>query len=229
MTVEKQDVIADSSAASSEDVNLTESTSSDSSTVTETKKDDGLVPRERLNEEIGKRKQAEQDKALFEKRVREIEQAIKGSSTSEVRSSKAELASRWNVPQDFVEDLIKSISSELKSNSQPDPIALEAHAEIRFAQELDDLETELPEASEMTREEKKQLKKLRFSPEFIRTPLKSVFRDMMYGKKTSKDSFETSRAGGRVAEADDGKTFKGGSLEEARKFFEKNTKKRGHR
>lgn len=167
--------------------------------------DNGVVPRHRLNEAEDKRKaaeaeaaQAKADKAAAEARIVSLQKALGGADTQAERDDLVtSFASKYNVPEDFVSGLLDVASKKLNKQQKPDPVVLEAVAEVKFRKELDALVDDIPEAKELSREDERELKKRAFSKEFLNTPLKSIYRDYMYDKRPTKASFEESRSGGR--------------------------------
>lgn len=171
-------------------------------------KDDGTVPRHRLNEESDKRKAAEAEastakanEAAAQAKITALQQALGGSTDAQKDEIISSFASKYNVPDGFVSELLDVASKKLNKQT-PDPVVLEAVAEVRFNREWDTLLDEVPEAKDLSREDKAELKKRAWSKEFLNVPLKSIYRDITYDKRpVTKDSFEGSRSGGRQSEA----------------------------
>ena len=199
----------------------------------EDKKDDGTVPRHRLNEAEEKRKQAEADaaaakaeKAEAQAKLDALERTLKGSSKSEREDKIESFAKKNGLDATFVAELLSLNQTEHK----PDPVALKAVAEVRFTQELDNLMDEIPEAEQMTREERKELKSRAFSKEFSTTPLKTIYRDMMYDKRAdTRKTFEESRSGGRQESDNDTPDFGRMTPDQMREWSSKNLNRRRRR
>lgn len=199
----------------------------------EGKKDDGTVPRHRLNEAETKRKEAEAEvqkakanEAAAVAKIEALTRTLSGATKNEREEKIAAFAKRHNLDESFIGELVALNQPENK----PDPSSQKAIAEVRFAEELDALIDAIPEAEEMSREERKSLKDRAFSKEFHSTPLKTIYRDMMYDKRTeSKKTFEESRAGGGKKADDANPDFSTFTPDQMREWDAKNLNRRRHR
>lgn len=203
------------------------------------KKDDGMIPRHRLNESETKRREAEEkleklskDFEVTNSKLEALGRALSGATSQGERDSELEaFEKKFNLQgTGFADEFLALTTKKLsKSQQTQDPAVIEAVLEVQFNKELDKLTDELPEVEKLTREERKELKARALSKEFIRTPLKTVYRDMMYDKKDEGGkTFEESRSGGRAV--DDGEPdFGKMSADEMRAWSAKNLKSRRHR
>lgn len=198
---------------------------------TDDKKDDGTVPRHRLNEVEEKRKAAEAEAAAAkakhaeaEARLVALERALKGTNKDEREDKIEAFAKKNGMDASFVAELL----SLNKTENKPDPEAVRAIQEVRYTQELDALMDEIPEAENLSREERKELKKRAlYTKEFAYTPLKTIYRDMMYDKRTeTRKTFEESRSGGRQEAADATPDFGKMSPEQMREWRSQNLSRR---
>jgi outer membrane murein-binding lipoprotein Lpp len=213
--------------------NPTPAPSTENKQPNEEKKDDGTVPRHRLNEVEEKRKQAEADAAAAKQRAAEAEARIDALQKTLVGATKSEredkisaFARKHNLDESFVAEL----ASLNQTENKPDPATVKAMVEVRFTQELDNLMDEIPEAEKMTREERKELKTRALSKEFAYTPLKTIYRDMMFDKRhDTKKTFEESRSGGRQESDNDTPNFGAMTPDQMREWSTKNLTRRRRR
>ena len=203
------------------------------------KKDDGMIPRHRLNESETKRREAEEkmnqlskDYEVATSKLTALEQALRGAGSQGERDAEIEaFEKKFNLQgTGFAEELMALTSKKLSKTQQQDPAVIEAVMEVKFNKELEKLATEIPDIDKLTREERAELRTRAFSKELVRTPLKTIYRDMMFDKRTSDETtFETSRSGGRAPKEDENPDFGKMSPEEMREWSSKNLKHRRHR
>jgi hypothetical protein len=201
--------------------------------------DDGMIPRHRLNESEQKRKEAENRAAEAAKTVEQLnskfsalEQALRGADSKGERDEMiGAFEKQFNLQgTGFVDGLLSLAEKKLSKSQQQDPAVLEAVLEVKFNKEFDSLVDEIPDADKLTREERTELKKRAFSKEFMRTPLKTIYRDMTYDKRgTVEKTFEDSRSGGRSPSDNGEPNFGKMSVDEMREWSAKNLTTRRRR
>lgn len=206
----------------------------DSSTETkapEKETENDMIPRTRLNEESEKRRKAEErltqierENSELKQRTEEIARAISGGKMNAAQSDDeiASLAKDFQIPEEFVSRLLSTAEKRLKKQ---DPATLQAQQEVLYTRDFEKLLEEAPEADNLSREERAELKKLAFSKEYLHTPLPVLYRSFTYDKRpTGKEkTFEDTRPGGREKEVEE-KDISKMSDAEFRAFLAKNTK-----
>lgn len=175
-----------------------------------------MIPKHRLDEEATKRQAAEAraeaaEKAAqdalassksVEKKMSDLAAALVGGdmSNKEANDEVAALAAKYDVKPDFFNDLLAAAEKRaLKTVAPHIKQAQATSADAAFRDEFQKLADELPEVADLTTEEKAELKERAFKKEFVNTPLKSIYRDMMFDKPRGKThTAETSRGGNRA-------------------------------
>lgn len=194
-----------------------------------------MIPKHRLDEESQKRQEAEARATAAEKKAEEalasskavndklsnLATALQGGDLTQkqVESEVAKIATKYNVPEEFVTDMMQMAEQRVARKFEPDLKAAKlAQNETGFVQEFDKLVAEMPEAANLTPQEKAELKAIAFKKEFLNTPLKSIYRDMMYDKPHGKKATaESGRGGGKTLNNGE-PDIKSMSLEEFEKF-----------
>lgn len=194
--------------------------SAEPKTTPESPKDPGgkepMIPKHRLDEESTKRQEAEnraiaaEKKAeeaaasskAVEKKLADLATALAGGDITKKEASDevAALATKYNVAPEFFNDLLSVAKKQALQELSPHiKQSQAANAEAGFREEFQKLTEEIPEAADLTTEEKSELKERAFKKEFWNVPLKSVYRDMMFDKPRGKSATaESSRGGGKT-------------------------------
>lgn len=187
----------------------TEESSTENKQSEQTEDKEGKVPSFRLREETEKRKKAEATAQEALQKIEALSEQVKELASKKSDVSKAEYETRidslkkdFGLDEEVTRGLVEAAESKVKSELMP--IVTAAQQEVAFNNELDALIDEIPEAEELTRAQTRELKKRAFSKEFARTPLKTIYRDMMFDEREdtskSKKTAESARSGGRAEE-----------------------------
>lgn len=168
---------------------------------------EGKVPSSRLREETAKRKETEAENASLKKTLAELSAKVDSIANSKSDLSKAEataevaaIAKEYGIDADLVSKLVSA--AEKQVHSKISPLVASAQQQVIYKRELDALIDDVPEVEKLTRTDLRELEKRAFSKEFAGTPLKTIYRDMMFDKQGEstgkKKTAETSRPGGSV-------------------------------
>jgi hypothetical protein len=194
-----------------------------------------MIPKHRLDEEAAKAKAAE---SRAEKAERSAAEAVASSKAVEAKlaslatalaggditkkeaNAKVEaLAAKYDVKPEFFTDVFAEAKAQALAELQPHLKQVQAsNDETGFKNELEKLLDEVPESADLSSEDKAELKKRAFSKEFLNTPLKSVYRDMMFDKPRGKARTAESSRGGNKTPSDGKVDISAMSLEEFEKF-----------
>lgn len=193
--------------------------SADKSNTPESKDPGGkepMIPKHRLDEESQKRQEAEARAIAAEKKAEEaaasskavenkladLATALAGGDISKKQANDevAALADKYRVQPEFLNDLFAIAKKQSLQELAPHINQSQAaNADAGFREEFQKLTEEIPEAADLTSEEKATLKDMAFKKEFLKVPLKTLYRDMMFDKPRGKSATaESSRGGGKA-------------------------------
>lgn len=199
--------------------NPTPAPSADKSNTPESKDPGGkepMIPKHRLDEESQKRQEAESRAAAaerkaeeavassksVEKKLADLATALAGGDMSkrEANDEVAALADKYQVKPEFLADLFAVAKKQSLQELAPHIKQSQAtNAEAGFREEFQKLTEDVPEAADLTSEEKATLKEMAFKKEFWNVPLKTLYRDMMFDKPRGKSATaESGRGGGKA-------------------------------
>jgi len=173
------------------------------------------IPKARLDEEISKRKELEKKFEDSQKTVTDLSSKIQtvadglsGKSAGEQKDAIADFMLEHNVPADqrkFMEGFINIAVNQSKQAMEPELApAKVARAEQIYNAQYSKLVDEIPEAGELSSDDRDEFKKLAHQKENLNTPLVHLYKSWQYdrpeGKKKTVEGGRggASRGGGEV-------------------------------
>lgn len=162
------------------------------------KDEDKWIPKHRFDEVLDKNKKLETDLAGLSDKFDRMGEALTGKNKSDAADDEIEgMSQKYGVSKAFMEDLIKVAEKRSKSSVQTDLTAVkQAQAEQAFDKEMRTLGDEIPDASDMSKDDRETLRKMAFDPKYSRTPLSDIYKIMSFGRSAGKrKTVEGSRAG----------------------------------
>lgn len=159
-----------------------------------------MIPKHRFDEILVKNKKLETDLGALNDKFNRMGEALTGKDKSDAADEEIDaLARKYNVPTNFMEDLIKVAEKRSQKALSGDMAGFKkAQAESEYERELNQLATEFPDAADMTKEDREALRKMAFDPKYSRTPLSDVYKISQFGKTPStgkRKTVESSRGG----------------------------------
>lgn len=191
------------------------------------------VPKTRLDQEAQKRRQAEQKAEELSKQYEALETKLKhlGKSLAgepdkdDPKQRFKQLADQYGVPQGFVEEFVQAAKEEatrdLESKFQP---IKQQQAGLAWQNEVAQLEKEVPDARDLTKEEREKMKKMAFSPAYSKVPLKEIFTIVTADNPRGRAHTAEGASGGRASKNETeslAEKVKNMSLDEFREWSEK--------
>lgn len=168
-----------------------------------------MIPKSRFDEVAAKARLGEQaaaELAELKGRFNAMSDALGGkkNATDEMQGEIKTLADKYGLKDDFVQDLLSLSKAMSKREILEEVKPLKAQqAQAQLQAEFANLEREIPDAKDMTKEEREDLLKMALQPQYHKVPLTDVYKLKNYGKPAGKSkTAEPSRGGG--GKADDG-------------------------
>lgn len=163
------------------------------------KDEDKWIPKHRFDEVLEKNKKLDADLTALSDKFERMGEALTGKNKSEAADDEIEgMSQKYGVSKQFMEDLIKVAEKRSRTSVQTDLTTVkQAQAEAAFEKEMRSLGDEIPEAAELSKEDREQLRKMAFDPKYSRTPLSDIYKIMSFGRSPGKrKTVESSRGGG---------------------------------
>lgn len=175
---------------------------------TDTDKDDKdkepMIPKHRFDEAINKvREDAAKEIADLKSRFSEAADLLGGKKAGQEFATEIKaFADKYNLTGDFTEDLLSLSTARAKKELQAELQPLKAHqAKAYLDQEFLTLEREVPEAKDMSKEDRDELTKMALEKKYHNVPLTDLWKIKNFGKPQGKTkTVEPGRGGGGKAE-----------------------------
>lgn len=186
------------------------------------------IPKHRFDEEVAKRRETEEKLKSMESRFDNMAQALSGKTEEEKDHVVDELSKKYGVDSGFISEMLGAAEKKVEAKYQKDLGSVkQAQAKQAFQGEMQKLYEDMPDAADLSKEDKAELEKMAFSQQYARTPLTDIYKILTYGRPAGKGrTAESGRPGaGRMtgeAEVDISKM----SIEEFEAYSNKKAEKR---
>ena len=191
-------------------------------------KDEPMIPKHRFDEVRRVGEQAQKDLAVLQQKMEAMGEALSGKKADGDASGAVKtFAGKYNLDESFVRDLLSFSKAEAKRELQEELKPLKAQqAQAYLANEFAALADEIPEARDMSKEEKQELAKMAVEKKYQNVPLADIWRIKNFGKPQGKSKTAESSRGGASKPTDEEVDIKNMSLADFEKYSASLSKKK---
>ena len=194
------------------------------------KEEEFQIPKHRFDEVSRENRELKQQVGDLTKKFSNMASALQGQSQDTKDQVIQQFAQKYNVPDEFVDGMLGLAEKRVSKRFEKELYPVKAQqAKTAFNAELNDLFEDIPEARDMSKEDREELQKMAYDPKYSKTPLSDIYKIVNFGKpQGTPTSVESGRGGTRKpkdsnAEAD----IANMSLEEFEAYSEKLAKDQG--
>lgn len=133
-------------------------------------------------------------------RLERVKKALVGEAETSQDAQDSEvqsIATRYNVPKEFVLEMINTATAKAERSFEGKLKPLQTQQAVaEWSRELNDLKSSIPDAASLSRAEEDELRKLAVQPAYQKLPLSEVWKLYSYDKQ-DRSTAETGRSGAR--------------------------------
>lgn len=153
------------------------------------------------------KRQVADNESVTQERLQKAANALLGEKGDASKNKLSEIAKKYGVPQEFLQETNSIIAEEIKASLAAELRPLkQSQEEVRWQTELNQLADTFPEVDTLSKEDKADLKKLAYQKEFQNTPIEAVYARWALGRPEGRPK--------TVERGSDGRSGAGGDKEE---------------